>query len=101
MVFVGHDLRGHTNEAHASELRRRQEQSTATGRALLDSTNVVQGTASQAKQQAATGQCSALDQTCCVLDLILEPISPLSIHMVQVHIRAWLVSSDKHPSCVA
>ena len=81
MIYVGHDLRGHTNEVHANELRRRQEQSTATDRALMYSTNVVQETASQAKQQAATGQCPALAQTCCVLDsLHVNPFHPGPFH---------------------
>ena len=56
MVAVGHDLRGHTNESHANELRRRQEHSNATDRALADSTNIVQGHVSQAKQSAAAGR---------------------------------------------
>ncbi|KAL3151849.1 hypothetical protein ABBQ38_012814 [Trebouxia sp. C0009 RCD-2024] len=69
----GHDLRGHTNEAHASELRRRQEQSMATDRALLDSTNVMQDITTRAKQQAATGfeamacaQSSLLEDANCI-----------------------------------
>lgn len=56
LMFAGHELRGHTSEAHATELQRWQEQSTATDRALLDSTNTLQESASQAKQQAAAGQ---------------------------------------------
>lgn len=89
MVFVGHDLRGHTHEVHANELRRRQEQNTATDRALMDSTNVVQETASQAKQQAATGQCPAsIKPVVCWIPCILEPISPSSIHVAQVYILA-------------
>lgn len=92
-MFIGHDLRGHTNEVHANELRRRQGQSTATDRALLETTNVVQQTASQAKQQAATGQL-------CVRSLAFEP-SALSSCMVQVYSPAWLVSSVKNPSRVA
>ena len=80
MVFVGHDLRGHTNEVHANELRRRQQQSSASDRALLDSTNVVQEAASQAKQQAATGRCPALDKTCCASDLLqLDPCHPCQL----------------------
>ena len=52
---AGHDLRGHTNEVHASELRRRQEHGVATDRALTDATNTVQDTTARGKQQAAAG----------------------------------------------
>ena len=52
---AGHDLRGHTNEVHAIELRRRQEYSMATDQALTDATNMVQGTTARGKQQATEG----------------------------------------------
>ena len=52
---VGHDLRGHANEVHANDLRRRQDYSMATDRALTDATNMVQQTTSRSKQQAAQG----------------------------------------------
>ena len=56
-ALIGHDLRGHTNEVHANELRRRQEHGIATDRALADATNTLQETARQDKQQAAKGGC--------------------------------------------
>ena len=62
LLTAGHDLRGHTNEAYASELRQRQEHSMATDRALTDSTNLVQETISRAKQQSATGQSHRLSK---------------------------------------
>ena len=99
MKCVGHDLRGHTNEVHANELRRRQEQSTATDRALMDSTNVVQETASHTKQQAATGQCPALNQYCCVLD-VLHFSTRVKLYDASPH-NAWLELSVQRPSCHA
>ncbi|DBB12142.1 TPA: hypothetical protein ACH3X3_006251 [Trebouxia sp. C0006] len=55
VAMHGHDLRGQANEVHANDLRRRQDYSMATDRALTDATNMVQQTASRSKQQATQG----------------------------------------------
>lgn len=72
-VAAGQDLREFTTNAQADELRRRQQLSSATDRALKDTTNMIQNTIGSATQQTAQGTGISSDIACyCLTKLQLR-----------------------------